>query len=149
MRSSSQIINVAHHLCRDLDLSRENTEVSFALQTAASVSSPLRRLDLSWCAKLPRPVFLQCLPRLAENLRSLSLSHSKSVSDAHLAVLGAYAEGLEELDVGFTGAGNAGVTCLCRPVDEDGRADERFGRCRHIRSLNLEHTNVDAEGATM
>ncbi len=126
----------------ELDLSRENSESAFAVQLAGErCGQTLRRLNLSWCPKLPRSVFLQTFPAF-RNLRSLSLSHVDAVGDEYLAVVGVYAEKLEELDVSFTGASDAGVLCLFSPQDEMGNDNDRFGKCLLLRSLNLEHTHV-------
>ncbi len=122
--------------------------MSNALQVcAARCGQSLKRLDLSWCTKLPRAIFLQAIPSFA-CLKSLDLSHNKFVGDSHLAVVGVYAKCLEELNLNFTVVSDAGLLCLFLPQDEKGKEDSRYGVCERIAILKVEHTNVDEVGAS-
>lgn len=128
-----------------LNCSRESAELPLLLQVAGERCSLLRKLDLSWCPKIPLTPFCQAFPTFRK-LKSLDLSHSNA-GDDHLAVVGVYGRALEEINLAFTKVGDHGVVSLVKEVDHDARADGRYGQCRKLRLLDVQSTFVTDEGA--
>jgi hypothetical protein len=126
----------------EIDLSRESgNEVGVTLQLCGvRCGERLKKLNLSFCSKIPKNVFVEEFPKLSR-LSSLDLSHN-NVGDEFMAVVGVYGAHLKEVDVSFTQVTDAGIRMFVMPVDEKGDPNNRFGQCRALQKLNLLNTEV-------